>query len=314
VTRPPPDRGGVLTEQRDPRTRNLHALSLPALVRRIQAEDRTVHAAVARARPALTAFIAAAAPGFAAGGRLVYVGAGTSGRLGVLDAAECPPTFLVDPGRVVAIIAGGEAALRRSTEGAEDDPAGAIPALTALGLGPHDAVLGIAAGGTTPYTRGAVAWCAARDPAPVTGFLCCAPCPPPPGCGHLICAPTGPEVLTGSTRLKAGTATKLLLNCLSTALMVRAGRVYENLMVEVRATNAKLRDRAARIVAVLTGRRRAAAFRLLDRAGGSVTTAVVMARRRCGRAAAEAALAATAGRLDQVLAGGGRPRPARRRS
>lgn len=257
--------------------------------------------AITTARPAITAFVSAVEPGFVAGGRLIYLGAGTSGRLGVLDASEAPPTFQVPPERIVGLIAGGDLALRRSSEGREDDPDGAVPELTALAPGPRDAVLGIAAGGTTPYVLGALAWCARLPAPPVTGLLTCVAVPRLDGVGHLIALPTGPEVLTGSTRMKAGTATKLTLNAISTTLMVRAGKVYGNLMVDVRATNAKLRDRAARIVTTLVGCDRARAFAWLDAAGGSAKTAVAMARLAIGRTDAEARLAAAAGRLDMVI-------------
>lgn len=303
----PPDRAHLLTEQRNPRTLHLHALSAADLVRTINAEDATIPAAVARAAPAITAFIEAAEPGFTKGGRLIYLGAGTSGRLGVLDSSEAPPTFHVEPGRVVGIIAGGDSALRRSSEGREDDARGAEPDLRALNLTADDTLLGIAAGGTTPYVVGAMELAKAlpgAGRAPVTGLLACSPIPRPPHCDHLIVIETGPEVLTGSTRMKAGTATKLVLNTISTALMVRSGRVYQNLMVDLRATNDKLRDRGARIISTLTSLPRPDALDLLARAGGQVKTAVVMHNRALSREAAESLLAAHAGRLDAILDAG----------
>jgi N-acetylmuramic acid 6-phosphate etherase len=303
---PPPDRSHLLTEQRNPRSMNLHELSAAECVRLINAEDHEVLAAVERAHARVIAFIEAVEPGFAAGGRLVYIGAGTSGRLGVLDASEAPPTFQIDPGRIVGVIAGGETALRRSSEGKEDDPAGAAPDLVALGLTPRDAVLGIAAGGTTPYVLGALGLAKLMAAPPITGLLVCSPIPKPAAADHLIVVDTGPEVLTGSTRMKAGTATKLVLNTISTTLMVRSGRVYQNLMVDLRATNAKLRDRAGRIVATLTGLDRQASLELLDQAGGLVKTAVVMARLNICRMEAEARLSAAAGRLNVVLDSPGR--------
>lgn len=296
----PADRSRVLTEQRHPGTRGLHASSVRDCVRLITAEDAQVHEAMRRAEDALARLIEAIEPGFVRGGRLIYVGAGTSGRLGVLDAAEAPPTFDVEPGRVVGVIAGGEASLRRSSEGAEDDPAGAVPALEALAPIALDAVVGIAAGGTTPYVLGALDWAAALRPAPVVGLIACTPMTAPPGVEHLVILETGPEVLTGSTRMKAGTATKLALNTLSTTLMVRSGRVYENLMVDLRATNGKLRDRGARIIAELTGLDRPASLALLERAGGRVKTAVAMAWRSIDRDAAERLLSAHDGRLERV--------------
>lgn len=304
----PPDRSQILTERIDPRHADLHQLDPAALVQRMAEVDAEVTAAVAAAEPALIAFLTEAMPRFANGGRLIYLGAGTSGRLGVLDASECPPTFRLPPDRVIGIIAGGDSALRRSSEGAEDDPDGAIPALEALALTANDSVVGIAAGGTTPYVRGALAWAAARTPAPVTALLCCAPVAPPPGVSHLLCAPTGPELVAGSTRMKAGTATKLLCNRISTALAIGDGRVYRGLMVDLKASNVKLRDRAARILLSLDcGSDRAACLALLDAAGGAVKTALVMHRRGLERTAAEDWLAAHSGRLDELDHDGPQP-------
>lgn len=299
----PADRSQILTETRNPAAAGLHAKDPLALVQLLVAESQVAVAAVAAAEIAIASFVSAVEPGFRRGGRLVYFGAGTSGRLGVLDASECPPTFQVDPGRVVGLIAGGDGALRKSSEGMEDDSAGAIPELARLGLTADDAVLGIAAGGTTPYVRGGLEWAACLASPPITGLLSCAPVAAPMGCGHLLICASGPEVVTGSTRLKAGTATKVALNAISTALMVRIGKVYDNLMVDVRATNLKLCDRAARIVSALTGLDRATAFALLERAGGSAKTAVVMHHRGLERSAAEALLVDVGGRLDEVLGG-----------
>lgn len=298
---PPPDRSHIATEARNPRSARLHELDVPALVRLMNDEDRLVPDAVGRAADAIAAFIAAAEGRFTAGGRLIYLGAGTSGRLGVLDASECPPTFQTDPSRVVGIIAGGETALRRSSEGKEDDPGGARAELEALSLTGDDTVLGIAAGGTTPYVLGALAVAKSLAPGCLTGLLVCTPMAPPPACDHLIAVETGPELLTGSTRLKAGTATKLVLNTISTSLMVRSGRVHGNLMVDLRATNAKLRDRAARIVSTLTGLPRDGALSLLDRAGGEVKTAVVMHHRGAGAAEARRLLAGHGHRLADLI-------------
>jgi N-acetylmuramic acid 6-phosphate etherase len=254
---------------------NLHSLSVGDLVALIGAEDRAVWEALQRVRPALTALIEAVEAGFQEGGRLVYLGAGTSGRLGVLDASEAPPTFQVGPDRIIGIIAGGDAALRRSSESREDDPRGAYEELEKLNLGAADCILGIAAGGTTPFVLGGLEFAKGLSPPPITGLLVCAPIPKPPAIDHLLVADTGPEVLTGSTRMKAGTATKLVLNTISTTLMVRSGRVFENLMVDLKATNDKLTDRAARIVSEITGLGRSDALALLDSAGGSVKTAIV---------------------------------------
>ncbi|MFG0305386.1 MAG: N-acetylmuramic acid 6-phosphate etherase [Phycisphaerales bacterium JB040] len=297
----PPDRGRIATEQANPASDRLHALSVAACVELINREDERVLHALREAAPALTALIEAAEPGFVRGGRLVYLGAGTSGRLGVLDASEAPPTFQVEPGRVVGIIAGGDAALRVSSESREDVPDGAHPDLDRLALTPHDTVIGLAAGGTTPYVRGAMALAKGLCPGCLTAMITCSPVDKPEGCDHLVVLDTGPEVVTGSTRMKAGTATKLALNTISTTLMVREGRVYANLMVDLRATNDKLRDRAARIVTRLTGLSRQDAFELLDRAAGGVKCAVVMHRLGLDRDEAERRLADASGRLDRVI-------------
>jgi len=300
---PPPDRAHLLTEGRNPASQGLHTMAVAELVALIQDEDRTISAAMDRARPALVAFIEQAEPRFNAGGRLIYLGAGTSGRLGVLDASEAPPTFNVPPGRVVGIIAGGDGALRRSSEGREDERDGAAPALRELALQDRDIVIGIAAGGTTPYVRGALVAAKSLAPGCLSALLSCSPVPGAAEIDHLLILATGPEVLTGSTRMKAGTATKLALNTISTALMVRHGKVYQNLMVDVRATNDKLLDRAARIISALTGLDRPAALGLLRQAGGQVTTAVVMQRLGVGAAQANARLEACGQRLDRALAG-----------
>jgi len=276
-------------------------MDVAGLVELIQDEDLAVAGALAQARPGLVALLRDAEPRFCGGGRLIYVGAGTSGRLGVLDASEAPPTFQVEPGRVVGIIAGGEAALRRSSEGLEDDPEGAAPELEGLTLTELDTILGVAAGGTTPYVLGALGHAKRLARGCCTGLLTCSRVERPAGCDHLVVIETGPEVIAGSTRMKAGTATKQALNTISTALMVRSGRVYGNLMVDLRATNDKLRDRAARIVSTLTGLERAEAFDLLDRAGGAVKTAVVMQRLGVGRTAAEGRLEEAEGRLDRII-------------
>lgn len=294
------DRSSILTEQINPATTDLHRLSISECVALMQREDRALADALHAAAPSISAFIERVEPGFVAGGRLIYVGAGTSGRLGVLDASEAPPTFCVEPGKIVGIIAGGDGSLRRSSEGREDEPDGAAPDLAALGLTIRDAVLGIAAGGTTPYVVGALAH-AKRLGAGVTALLTCSPLPHPPACDVLIVIPTGPEVLTGSTRLKAGTATKQALNTISTTLMVRSGRVYRNLMVDLRATNDKLKDRAVRIVLTLTGLTRHDCLALLERAAWSVKAAVLMQRQGIEREEAERRLNQHSGRLDQAL-------------
>ncbi len=265
--------------------------------------DQQVAARVRDELADIAAFVDLAHPRLARGGRLIYLGAGTSGRLGVLDASECPPTFQTDPAMVVGLIAGGDDALRRSSEHKEDDPAGAHPELDALGVGPDDAVLGIAAGGTTPYVLGGVTHAKARGAA--TGLLVCTPLDRPAWCDVLIAVRTGPEVVTGSTRMKAGTATKMVLNMVSTACMIRLGKTYADLMVDLRATNDKLRDRAARIVSTVTGIERDAAFVLLDRADGHAKVAAVMGVLVVDAAEARRRLEAAGGSLRAVI--GDRP-------
>ncbi len=257
--------------------------------------------AAAAAASTLAALIDAIVPRLRAGGRLIYVGAGPSGRLGGLDAAECPPTFQSNPDRVVGVIAGGDAALRRSSEAREDELSGAASELSALGVGGRDAVVAIAAGGTTPYVLGALEL--ARGAGALTALLtCAAPARPPPGCDHLVVLPTGPELLTGSTRLKAGSVTKLALNIISTTAFVRLGKVYSNLMVDLRATNDKLTDRAIRVLIELCpGLTREAAAGLLRRADGRVKTAIVMERLGVDCAAATALLDEHGGMLRGVL-------------
>lgn len=315
---PVADRSHVHTEQRNPRSARLHEMSVDQIVGLIQEEDGAVLEAVRAARPAITRLLDDAERRWLAGGRLIYLGAGTSGRLGVLDASECPPTFQTPPERVVGIIAGGDGALRRSSEGAEDDPRGAVQGLESLKLDWRDVVVGIAAGGTTPYVLGALEWAGGRESPerPLTAMIACTSIGAEltsAGGGfidHPIELRTGPEVVTGSTRMKAGTATKLVLNTISTTLMVREGRVFENLMVDLRASNAKLRDRAARIVMMLTKCSRDEAFALLDAAGsgggsgGSVKTAVVMKQLGLSREASEERLIRWNGHLGHALRSG----------
>lgn len=296
-----PNRAHILTEQQNPQAAGLHRLDAAGIVALFNRENQAVLTALEHAAPALSAFIAAIEPGFVRGGRLVYLGAGTSGRLAVLDASEIPPTFQMPPERIIGLIAGGDGSLRRSSEGREDEPHGAIPELLALKLSTDDTVLGIAAGGTTPYVQGALAWAKTLPHPPHTGLLSCAPIDCPPGCDHLIVLPTGPEIVTGSTRLKAGTATKLALNTISTALMVRLGKVYGNLMVDVRASNVKLRDRAARIISTLSDATRDEALDLLDAADGQVKVAVVMRRKSVDADGARTILAEVGGHLSRIL-------------
>lgn len=260
-----------------------------------------VPAAVAEARGAIVAALERIEQAFRQGGRLFYVGAGTSGRLGVLDASECPPTFGTDPAMVQGIIAGGAPALTQAVEGAEDDPAAGAAALAERGVGARDVVVGIAASGATPFVAGAIEAAGAAGAATV--LLTCAE--PPPAlaarCEVVIHVNTGPELVTGSTRLKAGTATKLVLNQLTTGAMVRLGKTYGNLMVDLQARNAKLRDRGERIIGEVLGTPREPARAAIAAAGGSVRTAIVMLHLGTDRAGAEAALAAADRRLRAIV-------------
>lgn len=290
-----------LTERFNPRTAEIDRASAREIVALLNSEDRTVADAVAAEAEAIAAVVDEVARRLAAGGRLLYVGAGTSGRLGVLDAAECPPTFGTDPGTVVGILAGGADALVRAIEGAEDDASAGSAAIERAGVGRGDFVLGIAASGTTPFVRAALE--AALDAGAGTGLLSCTE--PPAGIAarvdHRITPRTGPEAIAGSTRLKAGTATKLVLNTITTGAMIRIGKVYGNLMVDLRATSAKLVDRSLRIVEALTGLGRAEAMTLLAEADGRVKTALAMYGMDVGREEAERRLAECDGVLAACL-------------
>ena len=290
-----------LTEQRNPRTAGIDRMSPREIVDLIAAEDATVPEAVARAAGSIAAAIELIEAAFRQGGRLLYVGAGTSGRLGVLDAAECPPTFGTDPRMVVGIIAGGHRALVRSIEGAEDDINAAIGTMDNERVTPADVVVGIAASGTTPFVRAALG--RAQALGAKTVFLSCSE---PPAllqdtCDVCITVLVGPEVVTGSTRMKAGTATKLVLNMLTTGAMIRIGKTYGNLMVDLKAWNEKLVDRSERILIETTGLSRAEARQVLDAAEGHVKTAIVMARRGVDKATAERLLTEHEGRIRDVV-------------
>jgi N-acetylmuramic acid 6-phosphate etherase len=265
-----------LTERRNPRTTNIDVASSEAIVDLMHAEDRGVADAVHAERVQIASAIDLATRAIAGGGRLVYVGAGTSGRLGVLDAAECPPTFGTPPELVVGIIAGGPPALTRSQEGAEDDAVQAGRDIDAAGVSQRDFVLGIAASGTTPYVRAALE--RAQALGATTGLLTCSPAHEAlrASCDVAMVVQTGPEALTGSTRLKAGTATKLILNTISTGTMIRLGKAYGNLMVDLTAMSDKLVDRGERMVMEASGAGRDAARDAIGRADGSVKLAIVM--------------------------------------
>jgi N-acetylmuramic acid 6-phosphate etherase len=267
-----------LTEQRNPRSRRIDELDPLGIVDLINAEDRMVAEAVGEERHAIARALELAEDAFRGGGRLIYVGAGTSGRLGVLDAAEMPPTYGTDPSMVRGVIAGGYEALVRAREGAEDSPADGATAMDEVGVGAGDFVLGIATSGTTPYVHGALD--RARELGARTGFLLCTYPPPELLEKHdVVIAPlVGPEVITGSTRMKAGTATKLVLNAITTGAMVRLGKVYGNLMVDLQVTCEKLQDRGERILEAMLGLGPEEAGALLERSGGHVKTALVMGK------------------------------------
>ena len=273
---PSSDRGHLLTEQSNQRSSRLDQLDTLALVELFADEDRRPQEAVAAVAPALAQAVDAVAERLCAGGRLFYLGAGTSGRLGVLDAAECPPTFCSDPKQVQGVLAGGSAALLRSSEGLEDNEAAGRADLEERGFCAQDCLMGIAAGGTTPYVRGGLSF--AKSIGALAIAMACVPTEQAPlPCDIDIRLLTGPELLTGSTRMKAGTATKLALNTLSTAVMVRLGKVYGNRMVDVAASNRKLVDRSLRILRDLAGVERERGLTLLEEAGGSVKLALLMA-------------------------------------
>jgi N-acetylmuramic acid 6-phosphate etherase len=287
------------TEARNPASEHIDQLPTLAMLRIINEEDAKVPAAVAAELPHIANAVDAIADRFERGGRLFYIGAGTSGRLGVLDASECPPTFSVPQELFQGIIAGGDSALRDSSEASEDSPEQGAADLVARAFTQHDALIGIAASGRTPYVLGALSH--ARKLGALTIALACAPDSPMAAIADIAIAPvTGAEILTGSTRLKAGTATKLVLNMISTGVMIRAGAVYGNLMVNVQTTNAKLIDRAQRIISAATGVNQPAAAKLLAEAG-TVKTAIVMQMLSLDRAAAEARIKAAKGSLTVAL-------------
>ena len=290
-----------VTERRNPRTVDIDLASPEAIVDLMNAEDRGVVDAVASQRDVIAQTIAAVERAFRSGRRLLYIGAGTSGRLGVLDASECPPTFGTDPSMVVGIIAGGDRALRSPIEGAEDDPSGGAAAMDAHAVTEGDVVVGIAASGTTPYVRGALL--RARELGATTALIACSE--PPASmrdAADLLMLPiVGPEALTGSTRLKAGTATKLVCNMITTGAMIRVGKSYGNLMVDVRATNVKLTDRAERIVMEVCTISREAARDVLARAGGEVKLAIVMQALTLDAAAAQLRLNEVGGVIRRVI-------------
>jgi N-acetylmuramic acid 6-phosphate etherase len=291
----------LLTEQANPASAGIDTLPTEAALRVINREDRQVAEAVEREIPAIARAVDAIVAALEKGGRLFYIGAGTSGRLGVLDASEIPPTYSAPPEMVQGIMAGGEAALSRATEATEDDPAIGARDLTARGFTGRDVLAGLAASGRTPYVLGAIA--EARRLGAVTVGICCTPDAELSRAVDIAIAPlVGPEVIAGSTRMKAGTAQKLVLNMISTTTFIRLGYVYGNLMVNVQPKNHKLVERARRIVAQAAQVPYERAAELLDASGMSVRVAIVMARANVDRAEAERLLAAVGGRIALAIA------------
>ena len=290
-----------ITEQRNPRTAGIDLASPAEIVALMNAEDARVPAAVATQADQIARAVAMAEQTFRAGGRLFYVGAGTSGRLGVLDASECPPTYGVDPEMVQGIIAGGLPALTRAQEGAEDRPDGARDDMDMAGVRAGDFVIGIAASGTTPYVRAALEH--GRRLGAQTAIVACSPPPAETlaAADLAIVVVTGPEVVTGSTRMKAGTATKLVLNTITTGAMIRLGKTYGNIMVDLQSTNAKLEDRSERILRYVCGVTRDEARDLLDAADKRVKTAIVMHKLGVGKDEALSRLAEHGGVIRRVI-------------
>jgi N-acetylmuramic acid 6-phosphate etherase len=291
----------LATEQRNPRTFDLDTLDVPGILARISAEDRQVPEAVAREIPHIAEAVDLVVASFRSGGRLIYVGAGTSGRLGVLDASECPPTFGSPPEQVQGVIAGGPDALVRAVEGAEDRAEEGERAMDEREVGERDTVIGLAASRRTPFVVAAIARARARGARTI--YVTCTPRAEfALEVDVAICPEVGPEVVMGSTRMKSGTAQKLVLNMITTAAFVRVGKVYENMMVDLMATSRKLVERSRRTVMTVTGVDHDEASRAIDAAGGSVKTAVVMLLKGCARAEAEARLARAGGFVRAALA------------
>ncbi|KNX38908.1 N-acetylmuramic acid 6-phosphate etherase [Luteipulveratus halotolerans] len=297
-----PALAGLATEGRNPSSQGLDRMTTAELVALMNAEDAGVASAVAQALPQVTAAVDLVARSIHDGGRLVYIGAGTSGRLALLDAAECPPTFSTDPAQVITLLAGGEQAFTQAVEGAEDDTDAAAQDIDAAGVGPLDTVVGLTASGRTPYVVAGLD--RARElGAPTVSISCNAGSVVSGHADVAIEVVTGPEVLTGSTRLKAGTAQKMVCNMLTTASMVRNGKTFKDLMVDMRPTNGKLLDRARRIVAAAADVDVATAGAALDRADGSTKVAIVMLLTGRDARGSQALLAASDGVVSAALAG-----------
>ena len=292
--------GKIPTEQVNPASRDIDAMSSRQIVELINAQDTGVAAAVREQLDEVAAVVDLAVERFHRGGRLFYVGCGTSGRLGVLDASECPPTFGTAPERVQGIIAGGPPALVRSSEGKEDIPEDGAAALDERGVDADDLVIGIAACGSTPYVHGALA--RARELGAATALITCNDALRSADVDAVVAPLVGPEVIAGSTRMKAGTATKMILNMITTGAMIRLGKCYGNLMVDLSARSDKLRDRAVRIFKTVTGvADDDAAWEIIQAAGGRVKTAIVMHQLGLAREAAERRLSDCDGLLRRAL-------------
>jgi N-acetylmuramic acid 6-phosphate etherase len=290
----------LLTEQSNPASAGIDKLETVEMLKVMNAADAEIARAVALEIPRIADAVDAIAARLERGGHLTYIGAGTSGRLGVLDASECPPTFHVPPDLVHGIIAGGEKALTQATEASEDDPEAGVRDLLGSGFGPGDALVGIAASGRTPYVLGAVE--AARKMGALTAGISCTPDSELSRAVEFPMEPKpGPEILTGSTRLRAGTATKMVLNMISTGVMIRLGYVYGNLMVNVQPTNRKLEDRARRIIEEAAGVTEERAAELLEESGRNVRTAIVMEKKKVSRERAEEMLRVARGRIIKAL-------------
>src|SRR5262245_32493319 len=290
----------LATEQRNPRTFDLDTLDAAGILARISAEDHTVPAAVARELAFIATAVDLVVASFREGGRLIYVGAGTSGRLGVLDASECPPTFGSDPDQVQGVMAGGYGALVRAVEGAEDREAEGEAAMAEKQVGPKDTVLGLAASRRTPFVVAALR--AAKRLGARTAYVTCTPRSEfTLDVDVAICPEVGPEAIMGSTRMKAGTAQKLVLNMITTTAFVRMGKVYENMMVDLMATSEKLVERSRRTVMTVTGVDYDTAADAIARAGKSVKTAIVMLKLDCTKAEAEARLQRAGGFVRAAL-------------
>ena len=294
------DLNRLASERRNPRTMDIDLLPISELVARINDEDKLVASAVEQELPQIARAVERIVAAFQTGGRLIYIGAGTSGRIGVLDASECPPTFSVPPSKVVGIVAGGDAALRKSIEGAEDDCEQGKKDLRGIDVSGRDVVVGIAASGRTPYTIGALDY--ARETRASTVAVTCVPDSRLSRLADVSIVPVvGPEVLTGSTRMKSATAQKLVLNTLSTAAMIRIGKTYENLMVDVSVSNHKLTARAVEIIHEVTGAERSEAKVLLAESGNDVKLAILMKLTGLGKEQSRACLDASGGFLRTAI-------------